>query len=191
MGATLTVNETSSEMIRLVGNELVQETSQRNLYTVPPKGEYEFMITGYALPFEMAKSEQYGGGMQTMTRLEFTIAEGKGAGKMWTELFGFSIGEKANLGRLLRKLKVDLSPDASGNWDLDRAVGYVGKGYGVPSDKLDEDTGKPKYFRLSLDTVEPVSAPERPYSITIETREPVGAAAGNGNTAPAADDGWE
>lgn len=190
MGATLTVNETSSEMIRLVGDQLVQETSQRNLYTVPPKGEYEFKITGYALPFEMAKSEQYGGGTQTMTRIEFTITEGKGTGKMWTELFGFSIGEKANLGRLLRKLEVDLTPDDAGKWDLDRAIGYTGRGYGVPSDKLDE-YGKPRYFRLSLDTVEAVSAPEKPYSIQIETREPVGAAATNGNGHAPADDGWE
>lgn len=190
MGATLTVNEGTSEMIRLVGDQLMQETSQRNLYTVPPKGEYEFMVTGYALPFEMAKGEQFGGGMQTMTRVEFTIIEGKGKGRMWTELYGFSIGEKANLGKLLRKLKVDLSPDDKGEWDLDRAIGYTGKGYGVPSEKLGED-GKPKYFKLSLDTVEPVAAPEQKYSIQIMTREPAGATASNGHGAAATDDGWE
>lgn len=188
MGATLTVNEGTSEMVRLIGDQLIQESAQRNLYVVPPKGEYEFQITGYALPFEMAKAEQYGGGTQTMTRIEFTITEGKGKGKMWTELFGFSIGEKANLGKLLRKLKVDLAADANGKWDLDRAIGYTGRGYVVPSDKLD-DEGKPKYARLSLDTVEPVSAPAQAYSIEIETREPVGAAASNGSTP--ADDGWE
>lgn len=205
MGATLTVNETSTQMVRLVGGKLVQEAAQRNIYVVPPKGEYAFEITGYALPFDMPKAEQYGGGMQTMTRLEFTITEGKGIGKMWTELLGFSIGEKSNLGKLLRKLNVDLNPNERGEWDLDRAVGYRGKGYVVPSDKLD-DMGKPKYARLSIDTVEPLGAPEQPYSIQIMEREPVEASVekgfvgmrvaangngnGNGNHA-ASDDGWE
>ena len=189
MGATLTVNQGSTQMVRLVNDELVQEEGQRNLYIVPPKGEYVFTITGYALPFELAKAEQYGGGMQKMTRLEFTITEGKGAGRMWTEMFGFSIGPKSNLGNLLRRLNVDLTPDDSGTWDLDRAVGYRGKGYVVPSDKLD-DAGKPKYARLSIATVEPLGAPERAYSITITEPEAKPASNGNGHAAHD-NDGWE
>lgn len=193
MGATLTVNEGTTQMVRLVGDQLVQEEAQRNLYVVPPKGEYTFQITGYALPFEMQKGEQFGGGTQTMTRLECTIVEGKGKGKMFTVMLGFSLGQKANLGRLLRDLGVDLTPDDKGTWDLDRAIGYVGKGYVIPSEALGDD-GKPKYCKLALDAgVEPVSAPERAYSITIETREPVGVAStGNGHGAPAAAaDTWE
>ena len=199
MGATLTVNESSTQMVRLVNGQLVQEEAQRNIYCVPPKGEYEFMITGYALPFEMQKSEQYirpgEKTTQTMTRIEFTITSGKGDGKMWSELIGFSIGMKSNLGKLLRKLNVDLSPNEKGQWDLDRAVGYRGKGYVVPSDKLD-DMGKPKYARLSIDTVEPMGAPDSPYTIDIVEREPepamAGATNGNGNGHNAgSDDGWE
>lgn len=188
MGATLTVSESTNEMVRLVGDKLVQETSQPNLYTVPPKGEYAFQITGYALPFEMEKSADYGGGTQTMTRLELTITEGKGAGKMCSILLGYSLGQKSNLGRFLRQLNVDLTP-VNGKWDLDWAIGYRGKGWLLPSDKLD-DFGKPKYVRLALDLgYAPLGAPDQKYGITIETREPVGAAA-NGNAA-ATDDGWE
>lgn len=192
MGATLTINEGSTQMVRLVGDELVQEDAQRNLYTIPPKGEYEFMITGYALPFEMAIEEQYRQpgrpDRQTMTRLEFTITEGKGKGKMFTVLLGFSLGPKSNLGRFLRQLDVDLSPDDRGQWDLDRAIGYRGKGYFIPSEKLDE-TGKPKYVKLALDTgYKQLGAPERAYSIEITEAAP--ATNGNGHKA-ASDDGWE
>lgn len=191
MGATLAVNENASEMIRLVNGKLVQETSQRNLYVVPPKGEYQWEITGYALPFEMEKGEQFGGGKQTLTRLEFTITEGKGTGKMFTVMFGFSIGERSNLGQLLRSLNVDLSPDDNGQWDLDRAVGYRGKGYVVPSDKLGDD-GKPKYCKLALDTIDPVSAPDKPYSITIVEPAEIAASNGHANGNGASDnDGWE
>jgi hypothetical protein len=192
MGATLTVNsEQSTQMIRLVGDKLVQEESQRNLYVVPPKGEYVFAITGYALPFQMAIGEQYrkadGPTHQTMTRLELTIAEGKGAGKMFTVMLGFSLGPKSNLGRLLRQMNVDLSPDENNKWDLDRAIGYRGKGYVVPSDTLDDDK-KPKYAKISIETVEPVSAPEQTYSIQIEETASANGAT-NGHTP--ADDGWE
>jgi hypothetical protein len=198
MGATLTITESTNEMIRLVGDQLVQETSQQNLYVVPPAGEYEFMITGYALPFQMRKQPQHirpgESEFATKTRIEFTITEGKGKGKMFTDLYTFSLGAQAHLGNLLRRLKVNLEPNARGEWDLDNAIGYVGKGYVTASEKLDENTGKPKYAYLAVDTVSPVRAPEKPYSIVIETREPVGspidrAAARHGN-APA-DDGWE
>lgn len=196
MGATLTITESTNEMIRLVGDRLVQETSQQNLYVVPPAGEYEFMITGYALPFQMRKQPQHirpgESEFSTKTRLEFTITKSpdpKGVGKMFTDLYTFSLGAQAHLGNLLRRMKVNLEPKADGTWDLDNAIGYVGKGYVTQSEKLDENTGKPKYAYLAVDTVSAVSAPEKPYSIQIETREPVGAAARTDSAS--ADDGWE
>lgn len=192
MGATMKVYEGSTQMVRLVGDKLVQEEAQRNLYVIPPKGEYEFMITGYALPFEMLIQPQHrkpdGPERQTMTRLEFTITEGKGKGKLFTVMVGFSLGPQSNLGRLLRQLNVDLSPDEHGEWDLDRAIGYRGRGHFIPSETLD-DTGKPKYVKLALDLgYELVSAPEQPYRIDITQAAP--AANGNGHKA-ASDDGWE
>lgn len=189
MGAVLTVNETKTEMIRLVNGKLVKEEAQRNLYVVPPKnGEYEFTITGYALPFEL-KSDQYG--VQTKTKLELTLKNGK----MIQCMFGFSIGEKSNLGGVLRRLGVDLSPDPeTGTWDLDRCIGYTGKGYFTLSEKLD-DAGKPKYVNLEPKTVEAINAPDQAYrySETISDVIPAAPATNghsNGNHAPA-DDGWE
>lgn len=186
MGVVLTVNENKTEMIRLVGDKLVKEEAQRNLYVIPPKnGEYEFTITGYALPFEM-RSDEYG--VQTKTKLELTMKNGQ----MVQCMFGFSIGPKSNLGEVLRRLGVDMAPDPKkGGWDLDACIGYSGKGYFNLSDKLD-DTGKPKYVNLVPKSVEPIGKPEKKYSFdeTITDVIPAATASSNGNHAPA-DDGWE
>lgn len=201
MGATLTVNETTSKMVRLVNGKLVIEDGQRNLYMVPPKGEYEWEITGYALPFEMKKSAQFikpgESEYATKTRLEVTITSGKGVGKMFTEMYGFSIGPRSTLGKLLRALNVSLAPDpVTREWDLDRVIGYKGKSYvthGMDASgavKLD-DQGKPKYANIVIDTVEALGAPENPYSISIDpadlepaqAHEPAAHAAQD-------DDGW-
>lgn len=173
MGATLTVTETTTEMVHLKGGALVQEESEREWYMVPPKAEYEFEITGYAVPFEMKVSEEYGGGTQTKTRLEFTIKGGKGDGKRFTDMFTFSIGPKSNLGALLRRLNVSLDPDPeTRQWDLDRVIGYKGKGYVTHgADKLGvvklDEKNKPKYAKLVLDTVEAVAAPTTAYRCDI------------------------
>jgi hypothetical protein len=188
MGATIDVKQQQSLMIRLVGDKLVKEEAAQNLYIVPPKGEYQFQVTGYALPFEMPKSEDYGGGTQTMTRVEFTITEGKGKGKLFTQLWGFSIGPKSNLGRFCRLMKMDLTP-ANGSWDLDNMIGYTGSGYLTPSETLGDD-GKPKYTKLSLDTVEGISAPEKVYVYTGSLTEAPVTSNGNGHQAAETDDGW-
>lgn len=198
MGATLTVNETTSKMVRLVNGKLVVEEGQRNLYIVPPKGEYEWEITGYALPFEMKKSAMFikpgESEYATKTRLEITITSGKGAGKMFTEMFGFSIGARSTLGKLLRALNVSLEPDAvTRQWDLDRVIGYKGKSYvthGADSNgavKLD-DQGKPKYASIVIDTVEALGGPERPYSINIDEEDLTPQR--QESAASASDDGW-
>lgn len=194
MGVQIETKQQQSVMIRKVGDKLVKEEAVQNLYIVPPKGEYQFEVTGYALPFEMPKAEEFGGGTQAMTRVEFTIADGKGKGKMFTQLWGFSIGPKSNLGRFCRLMKMDLTP-ANGSWDLDNMIGYTGSGYLTPSETLGDD-GKPKYVKLSLDTVEGVSAPERSYSFDGDLSEagtlregPKSNGHSNG-TAAAADDGW-
>jgi len=201
MGATLTINEnaTASKMVRLVNGKLTVEDAQPNLYIVPPKaGEFEWMITGYALPFEMKKPAAFikpgESEWQTKTRLEFTIQSGPGKGKMFTDLFTFSIGQKATLGKLLRRLNVDMSPDeATKSWDLDRSIGYVGKSYvshgadNMGAVKLD-DFGKPKYAQVVVNTVEAISAPERPYSINIDEEDLTPQR--QESAASASDDGW-
>lgn len=193
MGATLTVNQTTSEMIRLVNGQLVQESAQPNIYVVPPRGEYTFKVTGYALPFQMKKDPKYvkpgEPETQTMTRIEFTITEGKGIGKMFTQMWGFAIGERANLGKFCRAMGVDLTPDDNGAWDLDRLIGYEGKGYVTPSEKLDE-AGRPKYANLSLDTVEGTAKPDREYRITITEKAPATNGNGSNGHHAADNDGW-
>lgn len=188
MGVQMEVKQQASVMIRKVGDKLVKETRAGNIYVVPPKGEYQFEVTGYALPFEMPKSEEYGGGTQTMTRVEFTIIDGKGAGKMFDQMWGFSNGPKSNLGRFLRAMKVDLTP-IDGSWDLDRMIGYTGSGYVTPSDNLGDD-GKPKYARLSLDTVEGIAAPERAYTFDGDLEDVLASSNGHEPAADAGDDGW-
>lgn len=200
MGATLTINETTSKMVRLVNGKLVVEDGQRNLYMVPPKGEYEWMITGYALPFEMKKSAQFikpgESEYATKTRLEITITSGKGAGKMFTEMFGFSIGARSTLGKLLRALNVSLEPDPNTRqWDLDRVIGYAGKSYvthgqdATGAVKLD-DQGKPKYASIVIDTVEALGGPDKPYSIDISEEDLTPQRAESASTSTASDDGW-
>lgn len=196
MGVEIEVRQQSSEMIRLVGGKLVKETSAQNIYMVPPKGEYQFEITGYAPPFQMKKDPKYvkegESEFQTMTRVEFTITEGKGKGHMFTQLWGFSVGEKSNLGKFLKAMNIPVP--SVGKWDLDNIVGYVGTGYVTPSDTLGTD-GKAKYARLSLDTVSGVSAPEKPYRFDGEFTQAVAASNGhsngNGNgQAASSNDGW-
>lgn len=127
MGATINVNESQSEMIRLVGGKLVKEVTQSNLYIIPAVGEYEWEVTGYALPFELPKAAEYGGGTQTKTRIEFTILSGPSKG-MFLDMYTYSIGEKSKLGMLFRSIGVDLTA-VDGRWDLDRCIGYRGKSY--------------------------------------------------------------
>jgi hypothetical protein len=201
MGVQIAVRETvDCAMIRLVGNKLVKEQRVENLYIVPPKGEYQFQITGYAEPFEMPRAVEYGGGMQTMTRVELTITEGKGKGRMFDQLWGCTIGPKSNLGKFLRAMKVPVAANENGEFDLDNIIGYIGSGYVTASDAVDNQ-GKPRYARLAIDTVEGISPPKRTYSYDLEAEEedegdfgevvgvdPISYA--NGNSTTATDDGW-
>lgn len=193
MGVSLTTGTLERKMVRLVGDDLCVETVADNLYAVPPQGEYEFTITGYALPFELPKAAEYGGGTQTMTRLELTFKNGK----MTTLLFGFSIGPRSNLRKFLDAVGVDMSPDERGRWDLDYAIGYKAKGLFKPSDKLNNE-GKPKFAIVATEFITPVAAPPKRYSIELSEEQqqptPYQAPATNGNGHNghhATDDGWE
>ena len=193
MGVQLEVKQQTTTMIRLVGDKLRKETRVANLYIVPPKGEYEFDITGYALPFEIKRDQQYmkegDSEYQTMTRIEFTITSGKGAGKMFDQMWGLKIGPKSNLGRCCQAMNIPIPK--TGNFDLDSIIGYGGKGYVIPGETLGDD-GKPRYAKLSLDTVEGTHAPERAYTFEGELDdEPVSS---NGHEASSqsqeSEDGW-
>lgn len=194
MGVAVAVNEQTSEMVRLVDGKLVKETQQRNLYVVPPMGEYEWEITGYSLPFQMRKNPSFvkpgESEFQTKVRIEFTIRGGKGDGRMFTDMYTLSLGQQATFGKLLRALNVDLS-SPNGSWDLDMCIGYRGRSYVTHGKDANGaikvgDDKKPLYAQVVIETVQPVAAPERPYSFN----ETLSATPAPAPASSASDDDW-
>lgn len=138
------------------GNVVTHEQTQdeRMAHVVPPRGEYTLIVRSFAEPFEMARAEQFGGGMQTMTRLELEIADGRGKGKTCVLLCGWSIGPRSNLGKVYRAV-TGKAVDNGGEYDVAEILGGRFVAYLQPSDALD-DNGKPRGTRCSWDTVAPV-----------------------------------
>lgn len=63
-----------------------QTQEERQQLQIPPKGEYRLKVKAFAVPFDMPRSQDFGGGMQTMTRLLLEVATGQAAGKRLTLL---------------------------------------------------------------------------------------------------------
>lgn len=89
--------------------ELFQVVPERDEYAVPPAGTYgRFKLTGISDTFDMT-SERYG--TSTKVRVEFQIMKVQDPenkyleGKRFTELYGWSVGPKSNLGKLFSKLR--------------------------------------------------------------------------------------
>ena len=136
---------------RDANGEIVKERIERNLYVVPPMGVYRLRILRFAEPFEMPKAEQFGGGMQRMTRLECQIVGGKGDGRKVAPMMSLSLGRKAILGQIIRACEGrDLNPGEE--YSLFSLVGKEFQATLRPSDSLDE-TGKPKYCRIVDGTI--------------------------------------
>jgi hypothetical protein len=189
MGVAIETNQQSSKMIRLVAGKLVLEESQRNIYVVPPKGEYDWSITGYSLPFKMKKSPQFikegESEFAEKTRVEFTIDGGPGNGRMFTILYGWALGSRAVLGKLCRALGVDLSVTP---FDMDQIIGYRGHSYvGHALDmsgavKLNEQ-GKPAYAEIAIDDrFVALGPPATPYFIDLSGMDTGASTNGNGHT---------
>ena len=148
-----TENDYSTILHRLVGGKIVVEEMQRNLYGVPKDGEYTLEITGIAEPFEMT-SELYG--TQAKTRVEYTIRGGKGDGRMFTDLYTWSLGAKSNLGKIATAALGGVAPNV-GQFELENLLGKQVKAYVTQSERLD-DNGKPLFAKVTIDTVKPVAA---------------------------------
>lgn len=136
--------------------DLFQTESERSDYTTPPEGEYDLEITAFAEPFEMPKAEQFGGGMQTKTRLEFTIVSGKGKGKKFAPMYTWSVGSKATLGQLIAKIKGGFVAPGE-DFDIGSLIGvklraYVNHALGQDGRVKLDQAGKP-YPELSVKTV--------------------------------------
>jgi hypothetical protein len=83
--------------------EREQTKEEREEQIVPPRGEYTLKVKAFAKPFEMTKSEQYGGGVQMMTRLLLEVVDGGKAslkGQQTTALCSLAISKNSNLGRV-------------------------------------------------------------------------------------------
>jgi hypothetical protein len=83
--------------------EREQSKEEREEQIVPPRGEYTLKVKAFAKPFEMTKSEQYGGGVQMMTRLLLEVVDGGKAslkGQQTTALCSLAISKNSNLGRV-------------------------------------------------------------------------------------------
>jgi hypothetical protein len=154
---TLT-NATGTESVWVSRNErgeIVKERIERNLYIVPPMGVYRLRVLRFAEPFDMPKAEQFGGGMQRMTRLELQIIGGKGNGKRVAPMMSLSLGKKAILGQIIRACEGrDLNPGEE--YSLFNLTGKEFQATLRPSDSLDE-AGKPKYCRIVDGTIAPVT----------------------------------
>jgi hypothetical protein len=204
MGVAIDVNKGSSKMVRLVGGKLVLEESQNNIYIIPPKGECDWTITGYQLPFKMKKAPQHikegESEYAEKTRLEFTVDGGPGDGRMFRVLYGFALGPRATLGKFCRALGVELGD----SFDLDNLIGYRGHSFAGPAtdatgNVLLDDNKKPAYANILVDDrFHVISPPEKPYFIDlsgVDTSSPTpasnGTANGNGHVESASgDDGW-
>jgi hypothetical protein len=195
MGVAIDVNKGSSKMVRLVGGKLVLEESQNNIYIIPPKGECDWTITGYQLPFKMKKAPQHikegESEYAEKTRLEFTVDGGPGDGRMFRVLYGFALGPRATLGKFCRALGVELGD----SFDLDNLIGYRGHSFAGPAtdatgNVLLDDNKKPAYANILVDDrFHVISPPEKPYFIDLSASN--GTANGNGHVESASgDDGW-
>jgi hypothetical protein len=129
---------------------------ERMSHIVPPPGFYDLKVNGIATPFEMARSEVYGGGVQTMTRLLCEIQGGKGHGKEITLLLGWSLGARSNMTKVFKAVLGDRN--TVGEIDLADLLNGQFNAYLEPSeDKWDD--GRPKGTRCTWATVKPVGGP--------------------------------
>lgn len=132
--------------------EIVEEEIDRSKYVVPPADTYRLRFKRFAKPFEMPKAEKYGGGTQTMTRLELEIVGGKGNGKKAAVLVGWAFGPRAAFGRVMRaceRREIETGEEV----DLFGLAEKEFSAYLQPSDDKDPTTGKAKYANMLRDTI--------------------------------------
>lgn len=131
-----------------------QTQDERTALQIPPKGEYRLRLKAFAEPFEMPRSPEFGGGMQTMTRLLLEVAAGPAQGKRTTLLCSWSIGPRSNLGKVFKATTGQVVENGVEYDPVDMLEGEF-TAYLQPSKNLNED-GKPKGTDCSWDTVSAV-----------------------------------
>jgi hypothetical protein len=144
---------------------VTEEKVERNIYTVPPMGTYRLRLLRFAKPFELPKAEMYGGGTQTMTRLELMIVGGPGNGRLTCPMVSLSLGEKSKLGQIARAA-IGRDLGAGEAFDLFSICHNLDQANDThdfmatlkPSDQVDEQTGKPKHCNIVDKTITKVAA---------------------------------
>lgn len=131
-------------------HEHEQTQDERQALQIPPKGEYRLKVKGFAVPFDMPRSQEFGGGMQTMTRLLLEVQGGPGNGKRTTLLTSYAVSKRSNLGRIYGATVGMPAPGE--DWDPVLMLEQEFTAYLQPSKNQDEN-GKPKGTDCSWDTV--------------------------------------
>lgn len=176
MPLTLQAPQQITKFYREAGAEeaFEQTPEEREAITYPPDNQYRFTVVGVSEFFEMNKSEEFGGGVQTMIRLEFEISEGKAKGrKFQTICSAGSIGPKSNLRKLWNA--AELVVPEGGDVDLTELIGCTVQGYVTVKEKIVDGQAR-KHTNISWDTLKPVAS---------------GSSNGNAKGAGAPDDDWE
>lgn len=130
--------------------EREQTQEERQQQQIPPKGEYRLKVKAFAAPFEMTRHQDYGGGVQTMTRLLLEVVGGPGNGKRTNLLVSYAVSKKSNLGKVYGATVGMPAPGE--DWDPVLMLEKEFTAYLQPSKNLDEN-GKPKGTDCSWDTV--------------------------------------
>ena len=140
---------------------VTEEKMERNLYFVPPtQALCRLRLLRFSTTFEIPKAAEYGGGMQTMLRLELRLVGGHGDGRNISPMVSATIGPKSKLGQIIRAaLKRNLGPGEQFN--LYSICHYNDKDNPThdfvamlqPSDKRDEQTGKPLHTQIVDKTI--------------------------------------
>lgn len=98
---------TPTRMWRKTNGQLAVVEPKREEYNVPVKGQYRLKYHGIAEPFEMDDTFNPGQKVRK-TRVEFLIVKSRNRGsdgKLFSNLFTWSLSEKSNLGNLMATLR--------------------------------------------------------------------------------------
>lgn len=148
----------------------VYHTVENDEYINPPTGAYHLKCTGFTRPFEREKLPQYvkpgQDKMQTVTHLEVEIQAGPGKGVrfLWAwQNMVISFGNNpSNIARIIKAGRyAGGEPPKGTKHYFDDVIECEFMAYGVASDETIADgpnQGKPKYIKITRETIEPVKA---------------------------------
>ena len=137
-------------------------------YVVPPTADYDLMVVGFSRPFEQEISKEYqrkGGpttSKKTSIELEIVSSRGKGRRFLWNfQTWSLSLAKgknPSNLGRIYKAAVLGgADPDKDRKMLFEELLNKPFHAYVVASDDTDDD-GKPKFCKVSKETIRTVSA---------------------------------